>query len=93
MKNVVFDLANDVHDAVANLEHIGDVLQLVIESLHLDEMYPTQFQESDLIARRKELYSSIRLTQDIIHQTLLNIDQITDKAIDAICEDTEAASA
>jgi len=79
--SALFDLTNGMYEATINLSYIPDVLQLAIESLHLDERVLTEDQGQDIIIRHEELYNTISLTQRVIIQTLEELDRMADAAM------------
>jgi len=67
----------DVEDAVLKVNELPDVIQLLIENLHLDEKEITPDQQLYIIRRKDMIYNVLTLTQRQLWDMIELIDGIS----------------
>ncbi len=68
---------SDIEDVKVYLSTLPSILQLVIESFHLDNTDITDDDIRDYMARREDLYNSIFLVQTTIYDCIEKIRNIS----------------
>ncbi len=71
----VYQILENIENSTSNLELVPTILQLLIESFNLESKEELEESEIyDFVARRDMIYETVTLTQNIIFDTLKNLE-------------------